>query len=351
MDPQSTYQDLPWQLIVSALQGELSPADSAQLEAWLAASPANRERYGRLVRLWKEGMEDYVGYETADPDRAWEALRQRLGEDASLLPTPPLQEGATVPEARTVFHPRLADKLARVRRWTLAAALVLLSVGIGLWQYLGRQQVTQYATTIGQQRTIALPDGSTVVLGPQTHFQLPRKFNKTDRTVILLDGQAHFDVVHQTQQPFIVDMDLASVRDIGTSFTITRTADSIIVAVSAGRIAFREKETGETREVSAGGSLCLYTTQHRGQIRVIAAGDALRWDDAPLSQVIDALEKHYGTTIRLEDTTIAQKRLTIHLDGESLEHAIQVICVSLNLQSAPDGTGYILRNSAGGSSK
>ena len=115
MDSQSphTYDDLPWQLIVPALQGELSPEESGRFDEWLAASPVNREKYQRLLHIWQEGIADYTVYEQADEKQAWEALRGRLDE------------------ARVVAG-NFNRRPALTRRWTIAAALVLVAGGAAL---------------------------------------------------------------------------------------------------------------------------------------------------------------------------------------------------------------------------
>jgi len=326
MDSQSsyTYDDLPWQLIVPALQGELSPVESLQFDEWLAASPANREKYQRLVHVWQEGIADYSIYQNADESLAWEALRGRLGE---------------VPVIRTDFRQRSST----TRRWAVAAALLLIAGGAAIL-YNRKGDGVSYETATGEQKTVALPDGSTITLQQHTTIRLADDYNRNARTVVLLGGEASFDVAHQQQRPFVVDMDAASVKDIGTSFTIVKTADSIRLIVSSGKVAFTKKETGETRELGAGGSLCLYTaTAHRGEIRTTDSAGLLRFDNSPLADIVAALQKQYGKSIRLGDSTLAQKRLTVHLDGESLEDAIKTVCASLHLDYSTDETGYILK--------
>lgn len=333
MDSQSTYtyDDLPWQLIVPALQGELSPEESGRFEEWLAASPANREKYQRLLHIWQEGIADYTVYEQADEKQAWEALRGRLDAGSAT------DRDLTAP----VIHADFKKRPALTRRWAVAAALVLVAGGSALWWVSRKGEVVQYETVMGEQKTVALPDGSTIVLQQQTRLRLSDDYNKNARTIVLLSGQASFDVSHQQQRPFVVDMDAASVKDIGTSFTIARTPDSITVTVSSGKVAFTKKETGEVRELSAGGEICLYTSSaHRGEITMT---DPLRFDNSPLSKVIAVLQKQYGKNIRLGDSSLARKRLTVHLDGESLEDAIKTVCASLNLDYSSDETGYILK--------
>jgi transmembrane sensor len=156
--------------------------------------------------------------------------------------------------------------------------------------------------------------------------------------VTLISGSARFDVVHQEQRPFTVDLGAVSIRDIGTDFTVERTKDSIKVVVSAGKIAFIEKESGRSREVSAGGSLCFYTAEHR-----YSTADPLRFDNAALSSVVAALQQLSGKNILLNDPSLGQKRLTVHLAGESFEDALKTVCASLDLEyEIKDGT-YILK--------
>jgi len=324
MDSQSTYtyDDLPWQLIVPAFQGELTPEESGRFEEWLAASPVNRSTYQRLLHIWQEGMADYTVYEQADEKQAWEALRGRLDEGR-------------------VVAGNFKKRSSLARRLAVAAALVLVAGGATVWYFAGKREASQYETAVGEQKTVALPDGSTIVLQQQTRLRLADDYNKNTRTIVLLSGEASFDVSHQQQRPFVVDMDAASVKDIGTSFTIARTPDSIKVTVASGKVAFTKKETGETRELTAGSAICLYTSSlHHGEITTT---DPLRFDNAPLSKVVAALEKQFGKKIQLGDPALSQKRLTVHLGGESLEDAIKTVCASLQLDYSMDETGYILK--------
>jgi transmembrane sensor len=335
MDSQSTYDDLPWELIASALQGELSPEEDLRLRQWLDLSGSNRQKYDQVWQIWKDGMADYVLYREADAVKGWEALQQRIG---------PLRTGTG-----NTGLAAIGKRAPLIRRLAAIAAVLILAAGAGWWYISGRSAPILYETALNEQKKISLPDGSTVVISPQTSIHVARNYNKAGRTVILSAGEAHFDVAHQEQQPFMVDMDAASVKDIGTSFTVQKTKDSIKVMVSGGKVAFIKKETGESREISAGNSLCFYIAQHRfGEISATDTANSgtgsLRFDNSPLSEVIAILQKQSGKRILLNDTAIAQKRLTVHLDGESFDNDLKIICASLNLEYVEKNGVYILKN-------
>ncbi len=68
-------------------------------------------------------------------------------------------------------------------------------------------------------------------------------------------GEAWFDVVHNSNKSFIVELGSTQIRDIGTSFTIHKDLNTIDVAVSTGKIAFVKLSTKETKELNAGSAI------------------------------------------------------------------------------------------------
>ncbi|HEV2355949.1 MAG TPA: hypothetical protein VGR89_16985, partial [Puia sp.] len=110
---ENNHKIRPWELITSALQGELAPEEEQRLQAWLAESTGNQEEFERLQRLWKEGVADYPRYLEADETRAWSDLQSRLD------PAP---------------APRIGW-----RRWAVAiAAVFIITTGLGVLGYFLR---------------------------------------------------------------------------------------------------------------------------------------------------------------------------------------------------------------------
>jgi transmembrane sensor len=325
MDSQERYDEETWNLMLSAFQGTLTAEEERRFNEWLGSSTANRELYERMALIWKEGLEYYPVYEQADEKKAWEALQLRMG----------------------------AKPVLRLGTWTVAAVLFMLVAGAGWWFFAGRDSGVSYVTGPNETKEISLPDGSSVSLQPETRLERLPGYNKSSRGLKLVSGTAIFDVVRLVDKPFHVDMDGAEVRDIGTRFRIEKTADSIRVAVESGRIAFVPVQTGDIREVGAGGAISLYTdARHGGELHVEAGGgdfgeDSLKFDNTPLTQILEALARQSGKKIVLRDVVAGQKRLTLHLNGESLESALRVICASVNLEYRLEGGEYVLKKRAG----
>jgi transmembrane sensor len=322
--------ELPWPLIEAALQGELASEDKLLLDSWLLESPANREIFERLERVWKEGMADYPRYLEADETRAWSEMQARL-DSGSVTPM-----GVVGGDGRETGVVRAITW----RRWVVAAsALLIIAAGAELWRNSTKAEEKSYATVPGEQQTVALGDGTQIILEPETRVRVA--YSKTSRTVTLVDGKASFAVVHRPDQPFEVDMDGASIKDIGTNFTVSKSADSIQITVTEGKVAFTNTISGESRKLAAGSGLVQYMTPaHRGEIKT----QDLRFDNAKLSDVVVVMSERYSKRITLADSSLGKKRITVHLEGENVDDAIKVICASLNLESQADSNGYILRN-------
>lgn len=333
MDDQHKY-DIPWDLIAAGLQGDLSDEEEAQLGQWLSLNQDNREKYDTLRHTWRDALEDYSFYRQADTESGWNALQLWL------------RSASTAEEAK-VISLRSGRGYRLMKPWMMAAAVFLIAISCFFWYYnSSTRHMIIYETMAGEQRKIVLGDGSVILIRPNTRLCVTGDYNKETRTVLLTKGAAFFEVEHEAEKPFIVNLGDCSVKDIGTSFDIEKLADSIKVTVSTGRVAFIKKATRETRELSGGMSLSFIThTNSFGTVSSLqpANGIQLQFDNTPLSVVVSLMEKKYDKRIRLSDSAIARKRLTAELDGQNIDNALQVICTSLDLVYFQRDSAYILK--------
>jgi transmembrane sensor len=87
------------------------------------------------------------------------------------------------------------------------------------------------ATGLGEQYRATLGDGSLVELNTATRLAVD--LAPEERRVVLASGEAVFDVAKDPERPFIVETKLASVRAVGTTFSV-RIDRGLEVLVSEG---------------------------------------------------------------------------------------------------------------------
>jgi ferric-dicitrate binding protein FerR (iron transport regulator) len=211
--------------------------------------------------------------EAPDVDDAWRDLQARLALGEA---EPALHRGVVtvgqIPLATSTFTGIL-------RR---AAAIVLLLVGVGgAWSAVP----VRTSTAAGERATFQLPDGSYVELNAASSVRHARGFAwlpgfARSSRVVSLEGEAYFDVVSDGR-PFVVETPLASVRVLGTEFSVRATEpalEGVAVAVTEGRV-----EVTPLTPVEGGGAPVSI---------VLAAGDAAEVDPRGGTNRVDGIPDH-----------------------------------------------------------
>jgi transmembrane sensor len=192
-----------------------SADDAAALDAWLQADPRHLGAYMKAEAVL--ALLDQAGTAGA------QALRQ----------------------ADAPADPMLAKRRA-VLMGAAAACVAAAVTGTAAVRYLLAEEA--YATNIGETKEIALSDGSLVTLNTNTHITV--RYTKALRQIMLLQGEALFDVAKNTRRPFIVLAHDTQVRAVGTSFTVKLLPQQVVqVLVREGVIEIRRPDVPEAPPV------------------------------------------------------------------------------------------------------
>ena len=117
----------------------------------------------------------------------------------------------------------------------LAKLLIAPSIFSRTPWWWGLSKPTTYSTAIGEQRSFTLADGSTIELSPRSRVRV--RLSDRERDIQLLDGQAFFTVTKDVNRPFVVAVDQARVRAVGTQFDVNKRRSGTTVTVLEGRVA------------------------------------------------------------------------------------------------------------------
>lgn len=123
---------------------------------------------------------------------------------------------------------------------TIAASVALL---IGVWtMWKPAKETKQIAITApalqqAPKKKVLLPDGSAVWLNAGSKLEYTAQFGKKDR-VVILEGEAFFDIVKNADHPFLVKTATFAVRVLGTSFDVRAypQEDTAVAALVQGSI-------------------------------------------------------------------------------------------------------------------
>jgi transmembrane sensor len=349
----SDTRDAPpdWDAIARFLAGESGADEARDVAAWLAAHPGDAEVVRRVDAHATAALAPAADAPPIDVEGALARVRAR-------------REGADVLPLRSA-PPR------RRMGWGLgglaaAAAVAAIAVGIGT-----RGRATDAArdttgvgaspagarvvtTAVGQRDSVRLPDGSRVVLAPGSRLTIAAGYGDRARDV-QLDGAAWFAVRHDEARPFAVRAGNAVVRDLGTEFTVRTdgagNARSVAVVVTEGVVSLRaaraDADSGVVLQAGDRGALAPdgATTAERGA----ATEDDVAWTRgrlvyraAPLDVVRADLRRWYGLELRVDDPTLAARRLTATFEGEPAARVVEVVALALGARATQVGDTVVL---------
>jgi transmembrane sensor len=342
-----------WEAIARYFAGESTPDEGTVVRRWLEAHPAE------AAALSSIGDATAQLPTTTPPGLDVEAALRRVTERRDAADVIPLASR----RAATRTPARVAVPARRWQPFALpAAAAAVLLIGGGLWWHSQRNTgytnspaaAATFATAAGKRDSVRLPDGTRVLLAPESRLTVAAGYGNTVREVDLT-GEAYFDVHHDAARPFLVRAGGAAIRDIGTTFTVRATgSDAVRVAVTSGSVSIGAIDAAPNAAiVLQPGDAATYAAT--GQTLVQRGGASepdtawtsgrLVFREAPVATVRSELRRWYGIDLVI-DSSFASRHLSMTVEGETPDQVLQVIALSLGAKVQRQGTTAIITPAA-----
>ncbi|ROU04523.1 FecR family protein [Lysobacter enzymogenes] len=201
-------------------------ADAGSAEAWVARldSPECTARDRAEFERWLDACPDNV---TAyvEAERVHQAAAQLAGDEM-------LQAAARIAWRQS------GRESARSRWWVpttmVASLLVATVVGVGWLRSPAPVDSVRYVTQVGEQRSLRLADGTQVML--DTDSVILARFGDERREVEVDRGRVQFQVAADPARPFSVKAGTGTIRDIGTTFQVSKNGSEVNVGLIEGAV-------------------------------------------------------------------------------------------------------------------
>jgi len=253
-------QAMEWQARLSS--DRLSAAQRLAFENWLTQSAENAAAWRAVNDFWN-GLD---GVSLDD-----------LGIDAA----PP--KIRALPPQRRYWRTGLA-----------LAASVLLVAGL-LYPELDNY-LADYRSATGQQRQVALEDGSTLLLNTASAVSVD--YSSERRLVTLHSGEAFFTVAANPSRPFIVQTDAGQVQALGTAFDVKWEDKTAGVTVFEHAVKVTSR-SGAVKDRLAEGERLQFSRDRLEPAGRIDLQRAAAWhrqrmvfQDRPLAEVVAELDRY-----------------------------------------------------------
>jgi transmembrane sensor len=232
-------------------------------------------------------------------------------------------------------------------RWLGAGAGIAAAAAIAVF-YPGtggsHPEPFEIATSLGQQRTVKLTDGTQIALNGSSIVTLDRH---NPRLAELKSGEATFTVVHDDKAPFTVSVGSRRIEDVGTIFNVVAIGRSVTVAVKEGSVRYTSGvndvplQRGQSLTDAGGSGRIVLDNTPADTVASWRTG-RLDYNMQPLSVVAQDLARYLGVPVKI-DASLVDRRFsgTIQIDRDRPRFFARLGKL-LGVKASPDGNGWKL---------
>lgn len=273
---------------------------AGRFDAWLAADPAH-------ARDWAEISRTYDLLASLPPAHVEHGAIGQCQEAQDPDMVAAVSAGGGARRGSGAASRRLAYAAAAI---SLVVFVIFLMPSIRMFG-----SDAAYETRTGEMRTIALADGSSIRLAPESALTI--EFTGAERGVRLLEGGAFFEVTADTARPFRVHTEILDTVVLGTAFEVRVGENAAEVAVRNGLVGVEGSgeptlsarlAAGDWLRVSAEGNI---SRQHLPPSTIASwMQNRLIVRDRPVSEVVDLIRPYYDGVLLLRGKRLSQQPVT-----------------------------------------
>lgn len=233
------------------------------------------------------------------------------------------------------------------------AALFILIIGVPYFlsnnKTIKSAKNIEHFALIDSISEIILPDSSQVFLNSGSKLTYTDRYNKQSRDVSI-SGEAFLNVTHDTRKPFIVHIEGVQIQVKGTSFSVYHdsTNQKIIVTVKTGKVLVSSKNDTLLITKSEQASINLQNQQILKTTTDILHSDAwltgiLEFNNTPLFEVIESLNKNFKTNIVIASSNIEKKSVyATFYKNDDIEIILKTLQLGLSVDIKKENGKFVL---------
>ncbi|WP_286709944.1 MULTISPECIES: FecR family protein [Sphingobacterium] len=265
------------QLLQKFLFGQLTDVEKLQFEEWLQANDQNRQLL-ESFRKAKNIEQDLAVVKQLDANKAWEKLNNKdkktnhkwfIGIAASLLllvsffylwksyhlrtddtintSASYLTQDVEPARSGAILQLSNGEKIALNDKTSKTYDSNKTFVGNGR-ELVIKNNKSQHESSLNSLIVprasfykITLSDGTRVWVNAQSNLKFPAQFSENERRVSL-EGEAYFEVAHDSKKPFFVESKAGEIKVLGTHFNVFAYHDDIRATLVEGKVEVRQHE-------------------------------------------------------------------------------------------------------------
>lgn len=286
-------------LLIKYFSGLASPEEAVRIDEWRKEDPDHETSFTEFAAAWGADRK----YESPETELLWQQFVAK-----------------NIPEQIPV------KRKSKVLKWLPYAAILILILGVGLWQTGKNSKAESRIFAYSQENhQFEIKKGAIVSLEPGA--LLKEEFSEGPDTAFTLQGGALFDF-NNLFPGFRLNLPSGiCLRDIGTKFRVEGDAGSARITVYKGQIAAWYR----TDTVLIGkNEVLIYNKASGFNIKDLSGN--FDYKDYTLKQVCDSVGNYFNTDLQIAEGILAERMLTLKGEDLSLQQVLEIITETLDIK-------------------
>ena len=358
-------QEIFWVLFSKKITGEINPAEREQLEKMIWQHPEWHFAIQNIEELWdteqevdlRKAEEAYMNYMNRLKEK-----ELMIEEHGSVTTSKRFQSFAGI---KRIFYYSLGVAVSSIVIFFLVKNLNIEKPSIVT------DNNNEISTRDGSKSKIQLPDGSVVWLNAGSRLTYDKDFGKKNREASL-SGEAYFDIVKNSDHPFILHTSNIDIMVLGTTFNVkahpedkttetslirgeievslrNRPHDKIILTPNEKLIVenIPHENTSVAKPVNKTESTVIisqvkYNNRDSTINEIQWVQNKLVFEDETFQEIALKMQRWYNVEITIEDKKLKERRYTGSFQNENIDQAMEALKFHEPFKSEKKGNKIIL---------
>ncbi|WP_321308874.1 FecR family protein [Marinifilum fragile] len=190
----------------------------------------------------------------------------------------------------------------------------------------------QVKVPVGGEYQLTLADGTRVWLNSDSEIKYPVQFSEVQRKVWIA-GEVYFDVAHNKQKPFIVDVKDIEIEVLGTEFNVEAYHDQNTITTSLIEGSVKLRKNNESVIIAPDQQAIISKDENHFFVRDVDASMYALWKDgvfyfkeASLGTIMEKLERWYNVKVFFMNQSVINKRFSVEVKRyEDINEILDII--------------------------
>ena len=326
------------ELIATYLTEGLDKNALAELKAWIAASPENKNYFIQQREVWFSAVSREAASKY-NKDKAFDTFKKRIGNRKEI--------------EKTSHH---GFRLSMLWRYAAIIAVILAVGCFSYWQGGVNVKDTfadiSVEAPLGSRTKLYLPDGTLVWLNAGSKIIYSQGFGVDDRR-LRLEGEGYFEVMKNEEVPFEINTKELNLRVLGTKFNFRNYPDDeeVTVNLMEGKVALRNgiREmpelylTPDEKMVLNKVTGQMVKSSTRAAKANVWINDELFFDEELLEDIAKKLMRSYNVKVEVADS-LRNKRFygSFGISANTIDKILDVMASTQQMNYKYENGVYIL---------